>query len=152
MQFQRGGLSKKIMNNHVSKGDDNASFEKAVSYIFGRIEHEIECFARGLGVPTEVVAQRIWALLQPSGKGSQDRVPSVQLETEQTHAIPSEMEGAGRASGKRKPSQSRNPVVKNRNKVHSEWWYKLTPAQRKRVIAKRVKTTRERYESLSPKG
>jgi hypothetical protein len=79
-------------------GANSKSLENAIAYIHGRVEKEIEGFAISLGIPAQLLAQRVAELLHPSGSRDSHPMPLLRRKARQlTGSAVGEMEVVGGA-------------------------------------------------------
>lgn len=105
-----------------------------VAYIHGRIEAQIEAFADSAGIPAPELASRVGSLLcgAASGEvlGTEHRVPALPGQTAKGSKAVAKVALDGGTH--RKPQKSRKV------KKTTEWWWKLSEAERNKIKAKRL--------------
>lgn len=128
---------------------DDQQFREAIAYLHGRIERELEAFADSVSFPKVVVTRRLGALLLGFRQGDENRLSHLpssgnHVETRQGSSVPPKVEGTVESHGGSSLKQleaAQSPSKAGENKVSAikEYWAKMTPEERKKVMRERMK-------------
>ena len=106
----------------------NREIEKAIAYIHGRTEAQLEAYASALGLPPGELASRVGALLSGAASGqvlgTDNRVPKLPSSPAERSKAVAKVEMDGRASGGASTQRA--------------YWAKMSPLQRKREVRRRM--------------
>lgn len=126
----------------VKKGLYVQTEEIAISYIHGRLEAEIEGFARAIGCPVQLLTSRLVELLQPGRPRSSDRMPTLSREATQGNETIQKVEVVSSPRGNKTPDG-----VKTKASGPAAYWAKMTKKQRSLEMKKRLAVRRASKEA-----
>jgi hypothetical protein len=123
----------------------DGSFENRIAYIHGRLDQQIQGYAESLGIPTELLAERLATLLRPSGSWSEDQVSSLRLPTEERPTV-GKVEGTGDAHGKATQGGGGRVKSSYQSTGQKKYWDKFTPEEKSTEMARRLKVRMKNKE------